>query len=55
MRKQLNDALQNVATKNFVLEKVGEEDSPFNKKINRLQDEINLKLKLKQSVEVAEV
>ena len=53
MRTQLNEALQNVATKNFVVEKVGEADSDFNKKINRLQDEINLKLK--QSVEVAEV
>ena len=51
MRRQLNEALQNVATKNFVLEKVGEADSHFNNKINRLQDEINLK----QSVEVAEV
>ncbi len=53
MRTQLNEALQNVATKNFVVEKVGESDSHFNKKIDRLQDEI--KLKLEQSVEVAEV
>jgi hypothetical protein len=45
MRTQLNEALQNVATKNFVLGKVGEADSHFNNKINRLQDEINLKFR----------